>query len=580
MNEKYYLGLFNGHADPAVALVKNGEVIAYAEEERFNRVKHAMGMYPFAAMKYCLDVATITLSQVESVSLCRDLDKAEDLQHFFESLNATYQVDEGTKAWQRNLLPGYNPANATKKHHFEWRRIFGDVPFPPVTFNAHHLTHAFQAAMQSPFEESVCITLDGSGDQYCTTVWEHRGTSLTPIHQVTMPHSLGWFYAAFTEYLGFQAYDGEYKLMGLAAYGRHNQELIDKIAKVIAPDPKQPFSYIIDPSYIHYGKHSYSNRFTDKLVELMGEKPKIATDSFSSWHEDVAFGVQYHLEQAVERLITWAVKKTGIHNVTVGGGVGLNVKMNSAIFELPEVADVWANPLCSDGGSPVGAALLTEFHTTKKRPAPLRSLNLGYEESNENIEQALKRAKVPFRKSSNIAQEVAKALSEGKVVAWFQGRMEGGPRALGQRSILADPRTVASRDRVNAVIKFREYWRPFCPSMLREAADRYFDHYTEAPFMVIAFKANERLQQEAPAIVHVDGTSRVQFVEKDVLPKYHAMISEFERLTGVPVVLNTSFNVKGEPVVCTIKDALRTFWATGLDVLAAGDYIIDKGSLQ
>jgi carbamoyltransferase len=259
--------------------------------------------------------------------------------------------------------------------------------------------------------------------------------------------------------------------------------------------------------------------------------------------------------------------------------VGLNVKLNSRLFELPGVRDVFAQPLCSDAGAAAGAALAAWSAASGGRPAPLRTLALGPRESTDDIERALRTARLQYERRDDICSAVAEELARGRIVAWFQGRMEAGPRALGQRSILADPRDASARDRVNAIVKFREYWRPFCPSMTVEAADRYLERWTYAPFMIIAFRARERLRREAPAVVHVDGTARVQLVHEDALPLYHRLLREFEKRTGVPVLLNTSFNVKGEPIVCTIHDALRTFGSTGIELLAAGDFLVRKPCL-
>jgi carbamoyltransferase len=576
MGKPYYLGIFEGHADPAVALVSGGEIVAFSEEERHTRNKHAWGMYPIRALRYCLDTAGIALSDVTSVGLNWNTDAYTDgrMQAFYDQLNAKYPVDNATISWQRSLIGRFNRENTERRHHFEWRRAFGNIEFPPIVSAPHHYTHAFQAAMQSGFDESLCLTIDGSGDEHCTVLWEHRGTSLTPIYERLIPHSLGWFYAAMTEYLGFQAYDGEYKLMGLAAYGRENAEFAEKVGRIVQIDPEEPHCYRIDPTYIHYGTHTYSNRYTDKLVELFGRPPRISTEDYSPWHEELAYAVQGYLERAVTAIVEWGIDQTGLTNVTIGGGVGLNVKMNSKIFELPSVTDFWAQPLCSDGGAAVGAAFVAEFQSSGERPKKLVRLDLGYEET--DIEPILIQSKVAYTRSHDIARDAAKLIADGKIVGWFEGRMEAGPRALGQRSILADPREVSSRDKVNAIIKFREYWRPFCPSMLSERADDYLEDHTDAPFMIISFRATERLRQEAPAIVHVDGTARVQLVDRDIHPKYHRLISEFEKLTGVGVLLNTSFNVKGEPIVCTLRDALRTFWSTGLDALVAGDFLITK----
>jgi len=576
MRSGYFLGISEGHADPAVAIVRDGEIVAYAEEERFIRQKHAWRVYPHKALEFCLDTAGISLSDVEAVGINWDLDGYTDgrIAQFFDSLNSEFATDDATRGWQRAVLARFNQAATERRHQFEWRRAYGNIDLPPIVSAPHHYTHAFQAAMQSGFDESLCLTIDGSGDEHCTVLWEHRGDSLTPVYERKMSHSLGWFYAAFTEYLGFKAYDGEYKLMGLAAYGRPNAELKKKVDQIIQVDTTSPEIYSVNPTYIHYGEHTYSTRFTDKLVNLFGHAPRLSTEEYSQWWEDLAFAVQTKLEHAACALIEHGIRKTGLTNITIGGGVGLNVKMNSRIFDLPNVTDVWANPLCSDGGAAVGAAFVAEYNATGVTPKKLTRLDYGYSEP--YIVSVLRSAKVSFKKAADIATATAELIANGKIVGWFQGAMEAGPRALGQRSILADPRDPTARDRVNSIVKFREYWRPFCPSILAERADEYLTRYTNAPFMVIAFPATDKLKMDAPAVVHVDGTARVQLVDKNVLPLYHRLISEFERLTGVGVLLNTSFNINGEPIVCTAYDALRTFWSTGLDALAIGDYLVQK----
>lgn len=576
-DQRVFLGIFEGHFDPAVAVVRGGQVLAYSEEERHLRYKHAAGVYPTRALRYCLDTAGVSISDVCAVGINWDLGAYSDgrMAAFFENMRREWELDEQTLAWQRSMLRRFDVHALQSYHERYWRRVFGDVPFPPLHPVPHHFTHAFQAAMQSPFDEALCLTIDGSGDQHTTVLWHKAGDDLQPIHEILMPHSLGWVYAAFTEYLGFQAYDGEYKVMGLAAYGKPNDDLVAKMGRIVqlAPDG---IGFQVNPTYIHYGSHSYSDRFTDELPALFGRPPRRPDDEIERWHEDLAFAVQASLEVAVERLVQWGVEKTGLRKLCIGGGVGLNVKMNTRLFSNPGIDDVFAQPLCSDGGAAVGAALAACYDVTGMRPEPLKTLALGPEDSNEAIERALTVAHVPYERPADICATVASELADGRIVGWFQGRMEAGPRSLGQRSILADPRRIENRDKVNAIVKFREYWRPFCPSMTAESAPDYFDCYTDAPFMIIAFSANQRLLSDAPAIVHVDGTSRVQLVHEEVLPRYHRLLMEFQSLTGVPVLLNTSFNVKGEPIVCTIQDALRTFWATGLEVLAAGDFLIRK----
>lgn len=574
---KFYLGLFEGHADPAAALVSEGKLIAYAEEERFIRQKHAYRVYPQHAIQYCLATAGIGPQDLAGIGVNWNLAAYGngEMAAFFDEMGRNWPLDPATKGWQRSMLSNFTQEAAETRHARAWRRLFGELPLPPLVGLPHHYTHALHAYLQSPFEEAVCMTIDGSGDQHCSVVWHCAGETIRPLREICMPHSLGWFYAAFTEYLGFEAYDGEYKVMGLAAYGAPDATLREKVAQVLYP-ASDGIEYRVAPHFIHYGPRSWSDRFTDHLPALLDRPPRHAGAPLEAWHRNLAYAVQEALEMAVEPLAAWALRETGCRNLCIGGGVGLNVKMNSRLFRLPEVAKIFPQPLCSDGGAAAGAALGLCWQENGIRPSALTSLALGPEDSDASIEATLRQCGIAYSKPADIATTVAEELFQGKVVGWFQGRMEAGPRALGQRSILADPRDTASRDRVNAVIKYREDWRPFCPSILAEAAPRYLKTYDEAPFMITAFEATEAFKQEAPAVVHVDGTARVQMVQREVLPLYHRMISAFATLSGVPAVLNTSFNVKGEPVVCSIHDALRTFFSTGMDCLAAGSFLIRK----
>lgn len=576
MPDKTYLGI-NLLMDPSVAVVRDGRVIAYSEEERHIRNKHAPGVYPRRALEYCLATAGVGMEEIAAVGINWDLDAYTDgrMRAFYESLRRDHPVDAATIRWQERNLARRDRAVYAREHHREWRAMFGDRRWPDIRSFGHHFVHAFHAYMQSGFDEAVCLTVDGSGDQHCTVVWHCRGDELRPIRELTMPHSLGWVYAAFTEYLGFEAYDGEYKVMGLAAYGEPDEQLRRALAQIVTVAP-DGVGYRVDGRYLHYGPHSVSDRFTDDLVGLLGEPPRRRSEPTTKRHENIAFAVQECLEVTVARLATWALRETGARKLCIGGGVGLNVKMNSALFQMPGVDDLFAHPLCSDAGASAGVALAACHAETGARPERLTSLALGLEASDDEIEQTLRMALLDYERPTDLPDTVAAELEAGRIVAWFQGRMEAGPRALGQRSILADPRVVENRDRVNAIIKFREYWRPFCPSILAEDMPSYFERFTEAPFMILAFPASARLAQDAPAIVHIDGTSRVQMVRREHNPRYYDMIAAFKRRTGVGAVLNTSFNVKGEPIVCTVQDALRTFWSTGLDALAIGSFLVRK----
>lgn len=576
-SDPVFLGINNDYVDPSVAIVRGGKVLAFAEEERFIRQKHAHGRYPVNALRFCLDQAGVELEEVRSIGVNWNLTAYSDgtMEEFYREIQTQWNVDAQTAAWQRSRLGKRNRDNYLKVHQQNLYRAFGDARLPEFIDIPHHYTHAFQAFRQSPFDEAVCLTIDGSGDQHCTVVWHCGPDGIVPLKEICMPHSLGWVYAAFTEYLGFRAYDGEYKVMGLAAYGRSDEALSAKVGRVLRLD-LDDVEYRVDPTYIHYGSHRYSGRFTDELVELCGRRPRLPAEDITPWHEDLAFAVQHALEVAVERLVRWAVAGCGIDKVCISGGVGLNIKMNSHIYQLPDVSDFFAHPLCGDSGAAAGSALAACHQVCGAGPEKLSTLALGNQQDEDDIRAALDTAKLEYDRVDDLCGSVVDDLVEGKIVGWFQGRMEAGPRALGQRSILADPRPVENRDKVNRVIKFREYWRPFCPSLPEESMAQYFDDYTDGYFMNISFVANKRLRQEAPAIVHVDGTCRTQMVKKSVLPLFHELLTRFGARTGVPVLLNTSFNVKGEPVVCTVTDALRTFWSTGLDTLVAGPFIVRK----
>jgi len=571
------LGIYEGHTDPSVAIIDKGRILSFCEEERPLRFKHAFGIYPERALSYCMNAAGITISDIEYVATNWNLDAFTDgrMKNFFDTMNTKYPVDAATCAFQNRLLSLFNKNSFTARHEMQWRRLFGNIKFPELRGIPHHYSHAFMSCFHSPFDSALCLTIDGSGDEHCTVLWDYNGETITPIYSISMPHSLGWFYAAITEYLGFQAYDGEYKVMGLAAYGRQNDELIKKMGKLVKV-ASDGIGYEIGSEFIHYGAHSYSGRFTDALVSLFEREPRLETESIDAWHEDLSFGAQNTLESAVERLVDWGLDKLGYDNLCIGGGVGLNVKMNSRLFNNKRVKNIFPHPLCADSGGAIGSALALDFAVHGSIPDKLDNLSFGHAFTNDEIRTTLDVAQIRYEKTSDICEIIAKELAAGKIVGWFQGRMEGGPRALGNRSILADPRKVGNRDRVNTIIKFREYWRPFCPSMTAEAAPKYFDRYVDAPFMVIAFTANEKLRNDAPAIVHVDETCRVQIVHRNTNSLYHYLIKAFENETGVPVLLNTSFNIKGEPIVCTPSDALRTFWATGLDILAIGDFLVRK----
>ena len=486
-----------------------------------------------------------------------------------------YKVDQNTIDWQNKRLRTRNLKNLKKKIKDYLCKELGTEILPKIVFYSHHYVHAFQSFKHSNFKEAICITIDGSGEENCTVIWKCKDSKIKKIYEINMPHSLGWLYSAFTEFLGFKSYDGEYKLMGLAAYGKKNISLRKKISKIIQIDKKKN-TYFINPKYIHYGNHTYSNRFTDQMVELFKRKPKKEFEKFSSWHKDLAFEVQNALESSVLLLCKSSFEKTGINNFCLGGGVALNVKLNSKIFKENYIKNLFVNPLCADSGASAGSALTADFQLNKSKCKPLNSLALGPSYNTNYITKILHANKIEFFKPKKLNTYIAKELSKKKVIGWFNGSMEAGPRALGNRSILADPRHKSMSQKINKIIKYREIWRPFCPSILKEEVGNFFHDSFDSKFMTISFHANKKIKKLAPAIVHVDNTCRIQSVDKIYNRKYYNLIKEFYKLTGVPILLNTSFNIKGEPIVCNPSDALRTFFSTGLDILVINSVVIKK----
>jgi carbamoyltransferase len=572
------LSYFHG-IDPAAALVADGEVVAYAEEERLIRHKHAPHVFPLRSIKACLELAGRTLEDVDCIVYGWDAPRygGGDMGRFYDAVNQRHPPDEATRRWQESCLRQFAPEALRSVLEAHLVRGFGVAPdeVPELVFYPHHRTHAAAAFYLSPFDEALVLTLDGSGDGECTVLWRGSGATLEPIHEIGIPNSLGWFYAALTEYLGFEAYDGEYKVMGLAAYGRQNLEVRQRLERVVRPGPRG-WDYEVDPHFIHHGPHTFSERFTDYLVELLEEPPRQGPRAIRGVHEDIAFETQRLLEETVLRLVRHFRRETGLTRLCIGGGVALNVKMNSRIQRSGLFDQVFAFPIPNDSGLAIGAAVGLWVDQCRRRPSPLKHLYLGPSWSDDDIEQQVRSCGLAYRRCQDIASDTARILADGKVVGWFQGRLEGGPRALGGRSILADPRRVEARDRVNAAVKFREYWRPFCPSLTEEAASRYLVDPAPAPFMILAFEATEEARRETPAVVHVDGTMRPQTVDPESNPRYYRLLRAFEARTGVPVLLNTSFNVKGEAIVCSPRDALRTFWSTGLDALAIGSFLLEK----
>jgi carbamoyltransferase len=562
--------------DPSAGILCDGRVLAFAEEERLVRNKHAKAYFPIRSIDYCLRESGLGLDELDAIVVGWDTRLHEDgtLGRHFDEINEIYRPTPHDLAYQKRRIASLSYSTISRDIERYLYQYYGKCRIPPLHFLNHHLVHAVMAYSHSGFDDCLVFTVDGSGEIATAAWWRGTAGKLEVLHEIRIPHSLGWFYSAFTEYLGFDAYDGEYKVMGLAAYGRPDAEIARKIGELIWYDGQSGFC--TEPSLLSMGPRSYSAYFPDTLVEHLGRLPRGSTQEIEEWHINCAYEVQRTLEEIVLAMTRYWVGKTGIRRLALGGGVALNVKMNGRLFASDHLDDIFIHPLCSDTGTAIGAPMTWEYKRNGLVPHRLEHVLMGPGYDDKTIEDLLKQCNVAYTRPASITREVASLVAQNRIVGWFQGRMEAGPRALGNRSILADPRTVESRDRVNAVIKYREFWRPFCPSMTESGAARYLKEYVHAPFMIITFDATDEARQDIPAVVHVDGTCRVQIVTPDANELYHQLLLEFEKISGLPVLLNTSFNIKGEPIVCSPSDALRTFFATGLDALALGPMLLVK----
>ncbi|OGV63234.1 MAG: hypothetical protein A3K19_13070 [Lentisphaerae bacterium RIFOXYB12_FULL_65_16] len=568
------LGLSFHCYDTSACLFQDERLVAFAEEERFTRVKHAVDVFPVNALKYCLKQGGLSLEEVDAIAFGFDVDRHDsgDMRKFYDSM--PYDKDEGTKAWERHNIGLFSAENMKAYLQLKLRKAGLTCALPPLKCYSHHLSHAASAYYCSGFQEAITITMDGSGDDNAAVLWKCGGDRIEEVKAIKIPHSLGWLYAAITEYLGFDANSGEGKVMGLAPYGAAVPEVeaaFDQLIQIRRGE------YSIDPYSIFYGKHTYNPRFTDKMAGLLPIPPKHSKADLFAGYQNIAFSLQDRLEKAVIELTRFLVDKTGIRNLCLGGGVALNCKANGKIWAQCELDGIFVQPISSDAGTCLGASLLClKDHGISPR-IPFTHAYLGPEYSNEEIQRALDANKLTYRKLENVPRAAAELLRDDKIIGWFQGRMEAGPRALGGRSILASPLKADMKDRVNDQVKFRDPWRPFCPSVLYEKAGEYVEHMCFHPFMILAFKVRQERVKDIPAVVHVDGTARPQMVRREDNERYYEMIKCFGEMTGVPVVLNTSFNVKGEPIVCSPLDAIRCFYGTGLDALVMGDFLLTKG---
>lgn len=561
------IDLYHNH-DPSAAIFTNGELVFATEEERHTRQKHAHDTFPENAIRACLDFCDIEMEGVEKIIITDNL----RLRRKFlpEQLKSTLFRSDGalqTAFWlNRTAIEQIRSAVAPIEPVKQRLRMF-TTDLPSIEIKPHHKCHAASAFYPSGFDSALVLTMDGIGEYDSTAVWTGEKSGLEKEKVYKYPNSLGSFFGTITEFLGYRKNNGEGKVMGLAPYGNTNADIASTLRNHIEVGVDYDVTEVVN---------SGPGKTTDvaNLERIFDRKRKDSPTDFTQWEKDLAYEAQQLLEEIVTKIVRYYVRKTGLDQVALAGGVALNCKLNKKVMEMEEVKDVFIQPAAADNGLALGAGYLDQ------NPADVEKMTTVYhgnEFNNDQIVDLLEKNKVDYERPEHLEREVAELIADGNLIGWFQGRMEIGPRALGNRSILADPRTEDSRDRVNKYVKHREEWRPFAPSLRYEDASEYLENATEAPFMIKTFDIYPDKQSEIAAVIHPgDSTTRPQTVRSEQNPRYHRLLTEFADITDVPVLLNTSFNDHGEPIIRTPKEALKAFYAMGLDVLVIGDFLIKK----
>ena len=590
----YILGISCYYHDAAAALIKDGKLVAAAEEERFTRIKHDFN-FPEHAINFCLDFAGIK---------SEDLDYAvfyEKPFHKFERILMT-TLQNFPKSWNvfREAMITWLGDKLWVKSYLKDRLKIDEKN---ILFGEHHLSHAASAFYPSPFEEAAILTVDGVGEWTTATLGVGKGTEITLTKEIKFPHSLGLLYSAFTAFLGFRVNNGEYKVMGMAPYGkpRYVDRIYDNLLEVASDG-----SFWVNMDYFSY-HYSIQRTFSSKFEDLFGKPRDPKMNFFTShtrypsyfgekpsnyeelcrtneFYADIAASIQRVTEDVLLKLVHSLHKDTGKRNLCIAGGVGLNSRANGRILNETPFEKIFIQPAAGDGGGALGAAMHV-YHGLLGQPRNfvLKHAYWGKEYSKEEIQKFLESNNISFEyvpEDEKLLDQVVNDLVEGKVVGWFQGRFEWGPRALGNRSILADPRNEAMKDLVNVKIKFREPFRPFAPVILEENTDDFFQadrlrHQFPARYMLLVLPFRESMGEKINAVNHM-GTGRLQTIREEWNPRYYRIVKKFGEATGIPVLLNTSFNLRGEPIVNSPRDAIQTFSKSGIDVLVLENYLIKK----
>lgn len=571
------IGLNMTNKNPSACLIQDGIIKAFVEEERLIGLKTATNQVPLRSLAYCLQEGGICPEEIDGIAAGWDSNKYTfkmplfSAGLFLKNLMNMRIINTGGATGTLALLE-----NTTLHRKYQIQMMLRSLglkeKIPEIRFYQHHLAHAASAYYCSGFDRAAVLVMDGSGEENCTTIFNGEAEELILKREINIPHSLGWFYSAITEFLGFRPYEGEYKVMGLAPYGRLNEDIMRKIERILKV--RKNF-YEVDPQYLLLGKHTYGAWFSDQMVKLFNVTPR-QNRKLNEVYKDIAFCAQAKLEEIALNLVKEATANGKTRNLCLAGGVALNCKMAGTILNSGYVDRIFVQPLSNDSGSALGAALLLAKEKNDFIQQELENVYFGPGYSDKFIEQKIKASGLNYSYTDNSARTAAEQIGQGKVVGWFQGRMESGPRALGNRSILANPMAPEMKDKINKFVKFREPWRPFAPSILEEAKDDFLIKPSYAPFMTITFKVKEEKVKVIPSVTHVDGTTRPQMVRKSVNPLYWSLLNRIGEITGLPAVLNTSLNIKGKPIVCSPVDAIEFFATTGLEVMVIGHYVLLK----
>lgn len=571
----YILGINAAFHDSAACLLKDGKLLAAAEDERFTHIKHGKRPVPFStwelpyhAIDYCLQVAGIHLNDVDHFAYSFDPyqllgDKNKDKSSISLPLRPSSQPkdDQWLSPWDPLFLSYIVNARLQLRdgypHHLQKRFKGAQIREEQWHFVDHHISHAASAFYPSPFTNAAVLTLDGRGEKATTTYSIGNGSRLEKIGQVNMPHSLGLLYEKVTSYLGFLHSSDEYKVMALASYGK--PVFANEFREMIRLDENG--QYTIDE---------------ERLESRFGPE-RLRHEDFTGHHFDIAHSLQIVLEEKVLELVSWLHKETGEENLCMAGGVALNCVLNARIRDKGPFKNVWVQPAAGDAGTALGAAIHVDIQERKSEGHDFKMQHAywGPDYSDEEIEKFLRWSKLPYKKLNDIAEETAEILAQDKIIGWFQGRMEFGPRALGSRSILASPINPAMQAKLNEV-KDREDFRPVAPVVLEEDAGEWFEGAQYSPFMLFVYDVKPEKADKIPAVRHVDGTARIQTVNRQQHPAYYDLLKAFKNKTGVPVLVNTSFNTLGKPIVCSPRDAVECFWSSPFDALVIGSYLLEK----